>query len=63
MAAAMRAITIDAAKVCGVAETLGSLEKGKLADVVIWSGHPLAPDSVVERVFVGGVEVYRRAGN
>ncbi|MCA9257434.1 MAG: amidohydrolase family protein, partial [Phycisphaerales bacterium] len=61
--AAMRAITIDAAKVCGVAETLGSLEKGKLADVVIWSGHPLAPDSVVERVFVGGVEVYRRAGN
>ncbi|HPF40557.1 MAG TPA: amidohydrolase family protein [Phycisphaerae bacterium] len=61
--AAMRAITIDAAKVCGVADTLGSLEKGKLADVVIWSGHPLAPDSVVERVYVGGVEVYRRAGN
>lgn len=61
--AAMRAITIDAAKICGVDETLGSLEKGKLADVVIWSGHPLAPDSVVERVFVGGVEVYRRAGN
>lgn len=61
--AALRALTIDAAKVCGVAETLGSIEQGKLADVVIWSGHPLAPDSVVERVFVGGVEVYRRAGN
>ncbi len=61
--AALRAITIEAAKVCGVGETLGSIEKGKLADVVIWSGHPLAPDTVVERVFVGGVEVYRRAGN
>ena len=61
--AALRAITIEAAKLCGVSETLGSIEKGKVADVVIWSGHPLAPDSVVEYVFVGGVEVYRRAGN
>ncbi|MCB9854920.1 MAG: amidohydrolase family protein [Phycisphaerales bacterium] len=60
---ALRAITIDAAKACGIDETLGSIEQGKLADIVIWSGHPLAPDSVVERVFVGGVEVYRRAGN
>lgn len=60
---ALRAITIDAARICGVDETVGSLEKGKLADVVIWSGDPLAPDSVVERVFVGGVEVYRRAGS
>jgi len=58
--AAMRAITINAAKLCGADATLGSLEKGKLADVVIWSGRPLAPDSVVEYVFVGGVEVYRR---
>lgn len=59
--AALRAITIDAAGVCGVADEVGSIEKGKQADIVIWSGHPLAPDSVVERVFVGGKEVYRRA--
>jgi len=60
---ALRAITIEAAKVCGVADSAGSLEKGKRADVVIWSGHPLAPDSVVERVFVDGIEVYKRAGD
>jgi|GEM_PF-987900 len=60
--AAMRAITIDAARSCKMAEEIGSLEKGKKADVVLWSGHPLAPDSVVEKVFVDGVEVYSREG-
>ncbi|MFQ5410794.1 MAG: amidohydrolase family protein, partial [Phycisphaerae bacterium] len=57
---ALRAITIQAARLRGAAETIGSLEVGKMADVVIWSGHPLAADSVVERVFIGGVEVYQR---
>jgi imidazolonepropionase-like amidohydrolase len=28
------------------------------ADVVIWSGHPLAAGSRVERVFIAGREVY-----
>ena len=58
--AALRAITIDAARSCNMASEIGSLEKGKKADVVIWSGHPLAPDSVVEQVFVDGVQVYAR---
>ena len=57
---ALRAITINAARLCGAEEEVGSLEADRLADVVIWSGHPLAADSVVERVFVGGEEVYRR---
>ncbi len=57
---ALRAVTIQAARVRGAADKIGSLEVGKLADVVIWSGYPLAADSVVERVFIGGVEVYHR---
>jgi len=60
--AAIRAITIEAARSCKMADEIGSLEKGKKADVVLWSGHPLAPDSVVEKVFVDGVEVYSREG-
>lgn len=56
--AAMRAITIDAARLCGMDDKVGSLEKGKAGDVVVWKGHPLASDSVVEYVFIGGRQVY-----
>ncbi|MDQ7093163.1 amidohydrolase [Desulfosporosinus sp. PR] len=37
---ALRAITINAAEILGVADRLGSLEIGKDADLVIWSEHP-----------------------
>jgi hypothetical protein len=60
--AAMKGITIEAARACGMDAEIGSIEKDKLADVVIWSNHPLRPDAVVERVYVGGREVYRRQG-
>lgn len=56
--AALEAVTIQAARACGAGDRLGSLERQKLADVVIWSGHPLAADSVVRFVFIGGREVY-----
>ena len=58
--AALAAVTINAARACGAADRIGSLERGKSADVVVWSGHPFAPDTVVEYVFVNGREVYRR---
>ena len=35
---ALRALTLDAAKALGVADRIGSLERGKLANVVLWSG-------------------------
>jgi imidazolonepropionase-like amidohydrolase len=38
---ALAAITINAAEILGIADRLGSLEKGKDADVVVWNGHPL----------------------
>ena len=57
--AALTRITSDAAKLLGVEKEIGRLAPGLQADVVIWSDHPLAPGARVERVFVGGQEVYR----
>ena len=39
--AAWRAITINPARVAGIADRVGSLEPGKDADLAIWSGNPL----------------------
>lgn len=39
-AEALRAVTINAARVCGVADRVGSLEEGKEADIAIFTGHP-----------------------
>lgn len=37
---ALKAITINAAEICGVADRVGSLEVGKEADIAIFTGHP-----------------------
>jgi len=60
---ALRAITINAAEIIGVADRVGSLEAGKDADVVIFSGHPLDYRTVAELVLVDGQVVYRRDRN
>ncbi|MBO0819534.1 MAG: amidohydrolase [Nocardiopsaceae bacterium] len=56
---ALRAITINPARVMGVDDRLGSLTPGKDADVVIWSGDPLDVMSRAEVVYQGGREIYR----
>jgi len=56
---ALRSITITPARILGVSDRLGSLEPGKDADLVIWSGDPLDVMSRAESAFVGGHEVYR----
>jgi len=56
---ALRAITLTPAEVLGIADCVGSLEKGKDADIVILSAHPFdIPGSRVERVLIGGQTVY-----
>jgi imidazolonepropionase-like amidohydrolase len=55
---ALRALTINPARIMGVADRLGSLEPGKDADIVIWSGDPLDVMSRAERAFIAGQDVY-----
>ncbi len=54
---ALVAVTLIPADILGVADRIGSLEQGKDADVVVWSGDPFNPVTVVESVYVNGVEV------
>jgi imidazolonepropionase-like amidohydrolase len=56
---ALRAVTINPARIIGCADRIGSLAAGKDADVVIWSGDPLDVMSRAERAYVNGREVYR----
>ncbi len=57
---ALRWITANPAWALGVAERTGTLEPGKLADLVVWSGSPFSVYSVAEQVFIGGELVYVR---
>lgn len=54
---ALRAITLNPAKVLGLADRLGSLAPGKDADLVLWSGDPLDVMQRALRVWIGGRSV------
>lgn len=53
----LKAITLNPALMFGVADRLGSLEPGKIADVVVWSGDPLELDSRPDAVFIAGKQL------
>jgi hypothetical protein len=55
--AALRALTLDAAKMFKIEDRVGSLEAGKDADILIFSGHPFDADSRLQRVIISGREV------
>ena len=57
---AFKAITINAAEIIGVDDRVGSLEVGKDADLVVFSGHPFDYRTVAELVLVDGQVAYRR---
>jgi imidazolonepropionase-like amidohydrolase len=54
---ALRWITANPAWALGVDAQTGTLEAGKMADIVIWSGSPFSTYSVPEQVLVDGVVV------
>ena len=54
---AVRAITVDAAEILGVADRVGTIEPGKLANLAIWQGDPLEIRTPVPRVFIAGRDV------
>jgi len=57
---AWRTITINPAEILGVADRVGSIEKGKDADLRITKGDPLDPRSRVHMVFIDGELVFSR---
>ncbi|HLH09951.1 MAG TPA: amidohydrolase family protein [Terriglobales bacterium] len=54
---ALKAITINAAEIWGVADKLGSLDVGKTANVVVSNGDPLDVKTDVKHIFVAGQEI------
>jgi imidazolonepropionase-like amidohydrolase len=53
-AAALAAVTINPARIFGVADRVGSLEAGKSADLVVWSGDPFEPLSRPRLILIEG---------
>ena len=58
---ALRAITLDAAKILEIDDRYGSLEPGKVADLVLYDGDPFEHRTHVTAVLVEGKLVYSRA--
>jgi imidazolonepropionase-like amidohydrolase len=51
---ALKAVTINAAEIWGTADRMGSIEKGKWADLIVCDGDPLDTMTHIERVFIKG---------
>ena len=58
---ALRAVTLAPAEIFGVGDRYGSLDAGKVANVVVWSGDPFEFTSAVEHVFIRGREIPLRS--
>ena len=58
---AVRWITANPAKALGILDQTGTLEAGKDADVVLWSGSPFSVYTKAEQVWVDGALMYDRA--
>jgi len=57
---AIQWITSNAAKALGVSEVTGTLEPGKMADVVLWSGSPFSVYTRADQVYIDGALAYDR---
>lgn len=54
-------LTLNPAKALGIDKVTGTLEAGKMGDVVIWNGDPFSVYALTEQVFIDGVIVYDRS--
>ena len=54
---ALEAITVNAAKNCGIYDRVGSLEEGKDADIAVFSDLPVHFGAVCKMVFINGESV------
>jgi imidazolonepropionase-like amidohydrolase len=55
---AIRWLTANAARSLGIAERVGTLEPGRLADVVLWNGNPFSVYARADRVYIDGALVF-----
>ena len=55
---ALKFVTINPAKQLRIEDRVGSIEPGKDADLVIWSGDPFSVYSIAEKVFIDGALAY-----
>ena len=60
---AIRWITSNAAKSLGIEEMTGTLEAGKMADVVVWDGNPFSVYTRAERVYIDGALAFERGND
>lgn len=58
---ALKALTIDSARLLGIDNAVGSIEKGKDADLVILTGEPLSGSTWVKTTIVSGKVVYEKS--
>jgi imidazolonepropionase-like amidohydrolase len=54
---ALKAVTITPAEIWGVADKVGSVEKGKIADLIVTDGDPLEIQTQVKHLYIKGIEV------
>jgi len=54
---ALKAISLNPARIYGMADRLGTIEPGKDADLVVWSGDPLEVTSAAETVLIHGEKI------
>lgn len=54
---ALKAVTINSAEILGVEDRLGSIEKGKLGDLILTDGDPLEARTSIRQEFIAGREV------
>ena len=57
---AIKWITANPARALGIADRVGTLEPGKMADLVLWSGDPFSVYARADRVWVDGAPVWDR---
>jgi imidazolonepropionase-like amidohydrolase len=57
---AMRWLTANPAWALGIDDKVGTLEAGKNADVVVWSGNPFSVYTRVDRVYIDGALMFDR---
>jgi len=54
---ALKALTINSAEILGAADKLGSIEKGKVADLILTDGDPMEAKTNIKQMFIAGREV------